>query len=315
MTGGVAIEGGDGAELNRLIESIVRRSGTSFYWGMRVLPPERRQAMYAIYAFCREVDDIADGSLPAAAKAARLDAWAEEIERLFAGRGGAETKNPAAITAPDPLMLAAFAAGRPSEPIARALATPVAAFALAKRDFLAVIEGMRTDATARVRFPDRAALAHYCDCVAGAVGRLSNPVFGIARALGDPLAGALGEALQLTNILRDLDEDAALDRLYLPADLLARHGIPADSPAAVLAHPALSAACAEIAARAGARFDEARAILARIGPRERKPAVLMMEAYWRIYRRLVARGFAPPRRPVALSRLEKAWIALKNGIA
>ncbi len=244
--------------------------------------------MYAIYAFCREVDDIADGSLTAAAKAARLDAWAEEIERLFRGR--------------------------PGEPIARALASPVAAFALAKRDFLAVIEGMRMDAAARVRFPDGAALAHYCDCVAGAVGRLSNPVFGIARALGDPLAGALGEALQLTNILRDLDEDAALDRLYLPADLLLRHGIPADSPAAALAHPALPAACAEIAGIAGARFDEARAILARVGPRERKPAVLMMEAYWRIYRRLVARGFAPPRRPVSPSRLEKAWIVLRHGI-
>ena len=278
----------DAAQLNRLIESIVRRSGTSFYWGMRVLPPERRQAMYAVYAFCREVDDIADGSLTAAAKAARLDAWAEEIERLFRGR--------------------------PGEPIARALASPVAAFALAKRDFLAVIEGMRMDAAARVRFPDGAALAHYCDCVAGAVGRLSNPVFGIARALGDPLAGALGEALQLTNILRDLDEDAALDRLYLPADLLLRHGIPADSPAAALAHPALAAACAEIAGIAGARFDEARGILAGVGPRERKPAVLMMEAYWRIYRRLVARGFAPPRRPVSPPGWEKAWIVLRHGI-
>ncbi|MEK7244780.1 MAG: presqualene diphosphate synthase HpnD [Pseudomonadota bacterium] len=277
----------DAAALNRLVESVVRRSGTSFYLGMRVLPPERRQAMYAVYAFCREVDDIADGSLPAAVKAARLDAWTEEIERLFRGR--------------------------PSEPIARALSRPVAAFALARRDFLAVIEGMRMDAADRLRFPDRTALAHYCDCVACAVGRLSNPVFGIARALGDPLAAALGEALQLTNILRDLDEDAALDRLYLPADLLARHGIPAGEPAAVLAHPALAAACAEIAGLARARFDEARGILARIGKRERKPAVLMMETYWRTYRRLVARGFAAPRRPVSLPRWEKAWIVFRHG--
>ena len=278
----------DAAALNRLVESVVRRSGTSFYWGMRVLPPEQRRAMYAVYAFCREVDDIADGSLPAAAKAERLEGWTEEIERLFAHR--------------------------PTEPIARALLGPVAAFGLAKRDFLAVIEGMRMDAADTLRFPDMATLAHYCDCVACAVGRLSNPVFGIARALGDPLAKALGEALQLTNILRDLDEDAALDRLYLPADLLARHGIRADTPAEVLAHPALAAACAEIARAAGARFDEARGILARVGQRERKPAVLMMEAYWRTYRALMARGFVPPRRPVALARWEKAWLVFRHGV-
>ncbi len=283
MTGG-----SEDAQLNRLIESIVRRSGTSFYWGMRVLPPERRRAMYAIYAFCREVDDIADGSLPAAAKMARLDAWAEEIDRLFQGR--------------------------PTEPIARALLEPVGMFALAKDDFFAVIEGMRLDAAATLRFSDWAALAHYCDCVACAVGRLSNPVFGIDRKLGDPLARSLGEALQLTNILRDLDEDAALDRLYLPSDLLARHEIHAGTPSEALAHPGLMAACAEIAALAGVRFDEARGILARIGGRERKPAVLMMETYWRIYCRLVERGFAPPRLPISLSRLEKAWIVLKNGI-
>ncbi len=279
----------DISDLDRLVESVVRRSGTSFYWGMRVLPPERRRAMYAIYAFCREVDDIADGSLPAAAKAARLDAWADEVERLYQDR--------------------------PTEPIARALLGPVAAFALAKRDFLAVIEGMRMDAADILRFPDWPALVRYCDCVACAVGRLSNPVFGIEKILGDPLAKALGEALQLTNILRDLDEDAERDRLYLPADLLLRHGIGDDEAAKVLAHPALPAACAEIADRARARFDEARAILARVGARERRPAVLMMEAYWRTYRRLVARGFVAPRRPVSASRWEKAWIVLRHGLA
>lgn len=284
----------DAAALDRLVESVVRRSGTSFYWGMRTLLPERRRAMYAIYAFCREVDDIADGTLPGAAKAARLDAWTDEIERLFQGRP------PTANV---------------SEPIARSLAGPIAAFGLAKKDFLAVIEGMRMDAADRLRFSDWAALVGYCDRVACAVGRLSNPVFGIERAIGDPLAKALGEALQLTNILRDLDEDAERDRLYLPADLLARHGIRGDGAAKVLAHPALPAACGEIADRARTRFDEARAILERVGARERRPAVLMMEAYWRTYRRLVARGFVAPRRPVSASRWEKAWIVLRHGLA
>jgi phytoene synthase len=286
--------GSDTAELNRLVESVVRRSGTSFYWGMRVLSPERRRAMYAVYAFCREVDDIADGSLQAVAKATRLDAWVDEIERLYQGRP------PQAGV---------------GEPIARALVDPIAAFGLAKKDFLAVIEGMRMDAADRLRFADWRTLFRYCDCVACAVGRLSNPVFGIDRTLGDPLAKALGEALQLTNILRDLDEDAARDRLYLPAELLARHGIRDDDAAKVLAHPALPAACAEIADLARARFDEARVILARVGARQRKPAVLMMEAYWHTYRRLVARGFSPPRRPVSPSRWEKAWIVLRHGFA
>ncbi len=278
----------DKAALDRLVESVVRRSGTSFYWGMRVLSPERRRAMYAVYAFCREVDDIADGDLPAASKAARLDDWADEIGRLYRSR--------------------------PTEPIARALAAPVASFGLAERDFLAVIEGMRMDAADRLRFADWSALLRYCDCVACAVGRLSNPVFGIERTLGDPLAKALGEALQLTNILRDLDEDAERDRLYLPADLLARHGIPGADTAAALAHPAISAACAEIADLARARFAEARGLLARIGARERKPAVLMMEAYWSTFRRLVARGFTPPRPAVSPSRWEKAWIVLRHGL-
>jgi phytoene synthase len=284
----------DTAALNRLVESVVRRSGTSFYWGMRVLSPERRRAIYAVYAFCREVDDIADGCLPTAAKAARLDAWADEIERLYQGRPPSSSVG---------------------SPIARALVDPVAAFGLAQKDFLAVIEGMRMDAAERLRFADWPALIRYCDCVACAVGRLSNPVFGIERTLGDPLAKTLGEALQLTNILRDLDEDAERDRLYLPTDLLARHGIRDDDATKVLAHPALPAACAEIADLARARFDEARAILARIGSRERKPAVLMMEAYWRTYRHLVVRGFAPPRRPVSPSRWEKAWIVLRHGLA
>ena len=283
MTAAVAGDNG----LDAHIEAVVRRSGTSFFWGMRVLPPERRRAMYAVYAFCREVDDIADGTLTAAAKTARLDAWGEEIERLFAGRA--------------------------TEPIARALVPALSAFGLAKRDFLVVIEGMRIDAAARLRLADMAALIHYCDCVACAVGRLSNPIFGIGREFGDPLARALGEALQLTNILRDLDEDAARDRLYLPADLLARHGMTATDLLGVLAHPKLPDACAEIAALAGERFETARAILARIGPRERKPAVLMMQSYWRTYRRLMARGFAAPRRSVRLSAWEKAWIMLRYG--
>lgn len=269
------------------VEGRVRASGTSFYWAMRLLPEEKRRAMYAIYAFCREVDDIADEPAPQAVKEARLQEWREEVVRILEGR--------------------------PSLPVARALADAVSRFGLSAVDLIAVIDGMAMDAEPRVRVADSAALAHYCDLVACAVGRLSNRVFGIPPERGNPLARALGEALQLTNILRDLDEDASRDRLYLPADLLARQGIASDEPALVLAHPALPAACEDLADLTERRFIEAAIILAGCDRGARRAAVMMMEVYRRIFRRLRIRGWLAPRAPVSLSASERAWLVLRHG--
>jgi phytoene synthase len=271
------------------VESLVQRAGTSFFWAMRLLPEEKRRAMYAIYAFCREVDDIADEPAALASKFERLRGWRREIDRLYGGR--------------------------PERPVARALAAPIARYGLRREDFLAVIDGMEMDAAERVRVADMAGLALYCDRVACAVGRLSVRVFGIDSGNGDRLARALGEALQITNILRDLDEDADLDRLYLPADLLRRHGVAATDPKAALADAALPGACAELADLAARRFDEAAAVIAACDARAARPAVLMMEVYRRTFRRLRARGWRPPRRPVALSGLEKLWVVVRNGFA
>src|SRR5205085_2768361 len=128
--------------------------------------------------------------------------------------------------------------------IGLALLEPVRRYRLRRDDFLAVIDGMQMDAERDIRAPSLAELDLYCDRVASAVGRLSVRAFGSTEARADDVATSLGRALQLTNILRDLQEDAERGRLYLPKDFLARHGIASDDPLTVLAHPALPRACA-----------------------------------------------------------------------
>jgi phytoene synthase len=270
------------------VESVVKDSGTSFYWGMRCLPAEKRNAMYAVYAFCREVDDIADGDGEEADKLARLGLWRGEIERLYGEH--------------------------PRRPVSVALLEPVERFQLRKEDFLALVAGMEMDARARVRIRDMDELDLYCDRVAAAVGRLSVRVFGLEDGKGRAIAFSLGRALQLTNILRDLDEDAGRDRLYLPADVLAAHGIPGDDPRRVLRHPELSRVCELLADIAKRRFDEAVAVIAACDRRQVRPAVLMMEFYRRILRQLSKRGWRNATDPVRLSKLEKLWVVLRHGV-
>ena len=269
------------------VEALVRASGTSFYWAMRLLPAEKRRAMFAVYAFCREVDDIADEPGEPDEKRCQLEAWRDAIAALYAGR--------------------------PRQPLTRALAEPVRRFALRREDFLAVIDGMEMDAAARVRIVDRDELVLYCDRVACAVGRLSTGIFGMDADTGQRLAASLGQALQLTNILRDLQEDAERDRLYLPQDLLAAHGMDDSEALAVLRHRRLPEVCEIIAETARARFAEARAIIAGCDRRQIRPAVVMMEVYTRTFQRLVARGWTRWAEPVTVPQAEKLWIAVRYG--
>lgn len=254
-----------------------RAAGSSFYAGMRVLPRPEREAMYAIYAFCREVDDIADDQRgDRAARAAALEAWRGDIARLYAG-------------------------GDPGQ--AHYLAPAVRRFDLARADFDAVIAGMAMDVAGDICCPDAADLDLYCDRVASAVGRLSVRVFGMEEAPGLALAHHLGRALQLTNILRDVDEDAAIGRVYLPAEALAAAGLPLGDIAAITADPRIDRACRAVAAEARQHFDAARRILAArprghlIAPR------LMAGAYSVLLDRMEAAGWAPPRRRVRHNRL------------
>jgi presqualene diphosphate synthase len=270
------------------VQTVVRTSGSSFYWSMRLLPRAKRDAMYAVYAFCREVDDIADGAAAAPAKLAELGAWRREVSALFAGR--------------------------PGRPTTRALAVPVIRFGLPQAEFEAMIDGMEMDAAERMRAPPLPELERYCRCVAGAVGLLSIRIFGADGPQLDRGALALGEALQLTNILRDLSEDAARGRLYLPRELLERHGIAAREPAAVLRHPALPEVCGALAGRARQRFAEAERLLGGGDRRQLRAALVMMQVYRRTLERLLARGWQRLDQPVRVARPERLWLALRYGL-
>ncbi len=274
---------------NDLTALQARVSGSSFYAAMRLMPKAERSAMFAIYAFCRLVDDIADDEtrLPAA-RAAELAAWRADIGALYAGR---------------PAGRAAF------------LAEPVQAFGLRKTDFLAVIQGMEMDVAADIRAPDLGTLDLYCDRVASAVGRLSTRVFGMDEAPGLELAHRLGRALQLTNILRDLDEDAAIGRLYLPRELLADAGILTADPGAAIADPRVDQACRALAAQADGHFAAAHRLL-RSRPRGRMFAPRLMGAvYQAMLRDLLAKGWVPPRRRVRIGKPRLLWIILRCGLS
>lgn len=257
--------------------AIVRASGTSFYWGMRVLPRERRHAIYAVYAFCRSVDDIVDEPGDPATARTRLDGWRRDIERIFTG-------------------------ATPDDLVARALVPGVRRFGLPRCELEAVIDGMQSDLDGHNLAPSLDDFRIYCRRVAGAVGLLSIRCFGIDGPAAEPMALALGDALQITNILRDLGEDAAAGRLYLPSEILDRHGISERQPGAVLRHPALPAACAELAAIARRRYAEARGLMAQCDRRAVRPARLMMLRYEALLDRIVAGGWRDPYRRARLPR-------------
>jgi phytoene synthase len=279
----------DEAELREAIRHRVESAGTSFYWAMRMLPRDRRHGMYAVYAFCREVDDIADDDTTSPAeKKAALAEWRAEIDALYAGR--------------------------PRRLVACALREPLARYGLRQEDFLAVIDGMEMDAAADIRAPDLATLDLYCGRVAGAVGHLSVHVFGDSRTDAHAVADALGRALQLTNILRDLDEDAHRGRLYLPREILERHGIRDLEPPAVLRHPALPAACRDVAAIAERHFADADRAMARSSPRAMRPAAVMSAFYRAMLDALVRSEWRDPAQRLSLSKRRKLWLVLRHGL-
>jgi squalene synthase HpnD len=260
-------------------------AGSSFYLAMRILPGPQREAMFQIYKFCREVDDIADSSIPHAQRLRQLAAWRSDIGALYAGL-------------PPPKL--------------RQLAQHASNFSLLEDDFLAVVDGMEMDAAEDIRAPTFDQLDLYCDRVASAVGRLSVRVFGMDEAEGTALAHHLGRALQLTNILRDLDEDAGMGRLYLPREYLQAAGIDDDGPAAVLAHPALARACRPVVDRARFHFAEADRIMARCPRATVRAPRIMAEVYRSMLAQMERRGWSPPRARIRVSRLKLLWVVLRH---
>jgi len=267
--------------------SATRASGSSFYTAMRILPRAQRDGMFEIYSFCRQVDDIADSEGPREPRLVELERWRADVNAMYQGRTGTSMAG---------------------------LARAVRDFDLAREDFLAIIDGMEMDVRETIRAPDLATLDLYCDRVASAVGRLSVRVFGMERESGLELAHHLGRALQLTNILRGLDKDAGMGRLYLPREALQGAGIASTDPATVLRDVRVGAACHVVVEKARSHFSAADTIMARAPRRVVRAARIMGEVYRLILEGSVLRGWAAPREPVHIGRWHLLAIVLRFGL-
>jgi phytoene synthase len=259
-------------------------SGSSFYAAMRILPREQREAMFQIYSFCRQVDDIADSEGPRGERLAALQQWRDDIDALYRGQ--------------PPARLSDYVGS-------------IRTFDLQRADFLAIVDGMEMDVPQDIRAPDIATLDLYCDRVASAVGRLSVRVFGLPHDDGLLLAHHLGRALQLTNILRDIDEDAAIGRLYLPREGLLHAGVTSDDPRKVISDRALPKVCAPLVERARMHFAQADEVMARNSRRVVRAPRIMSKYYRAVLELLVARGFAAPRAAVRVSKITRLAIVLR----
>jgi phytoene synthase len=273
---------------DNIIALRLRAAGSSFFWAMQLLPYQRREAMYALYAFCREVDDIADSDAQSSLKDVLLSDWRSEIALLYAGR--------------------------PHHVITRALTEAVRLYSLQCSDFLAIIDGMEMDAQADIRAPNLEELDLYCERVAVAVGRLSMRIFGDETPAGERVAAELGRALQLTNILRDIAKDARRHRLYLPREVLRSHGIYATIPSLVLAHPALPDVCRDVARLAEGHFDAAAQAIAGFARHKMRPAAVVIGIYRALLDELLIRGWQHLDEPVRVPAWRKLALVLRHGL-
>ncbi|HVZ70497.1 MAG TPA: presqualene diphosphate synthase HpnD [Rhizomicrobium sp.] len=269
-------------------EARKKAAGSSFYSAMRVLPRAEREAMFAIYAFCRAVDDIADDGIGTRERRHEaLESWRKDLKALYQGHA--------------------------SERVSF-LRDGVERFHPRLEDFLAVIDGMDMDVAQDICAPTWEMLDLYCDRVASAVGRLSVKVFGMGDDPGFTLAYHLGRSLQLTNILRDLDEDAGINRLYLPREALTEAGIRTFEPRLAISTPLVDKACRIVASRAHEHYRASEAILAS-HPRGRLAAPrLMIAVYAKILSKMERAGWAPPRERARVGKIELLGLVLRDGL-
>ena len=263
-------------------EQQAAQSGSSFYYSFLFLDAERRRAITALYAFCREVDDLVDGVTSPDVAHAKLAWWRQEIAATFAGT--------------------------PQHPVARALQGVVKAFALPQRQFQTVLDGMAMDLE-RTRYVDFAELELYCYRVAGVVGVMSAEIFGTTEQATREYARELGIAFQLTNIVRDVGEDARRGRIYLPQDELARFGVSASSIIKGERSEAFVALMRHQVTRARARYAKALALLPGQDRVAQRPGLIMAAIYQRLQDEIEASGFDVLDQRIALTPLTKFWIA------
>lgn len=276
----------------RIIAQTVRDASTSFYWAMRILPKSQRRAMFAVYAFCRNVDDIVDSEqLDEASKRQQLTAWRQEIDALYAGH--------------------------PKRAETRALQLPMQELSLRRDDFMDVIEGMEMDAGKPIVAPSMDTFNLYVDRVACAVGRLCVCVFGDPTDYGTAVAHHTGRALQITNILRDVDEDAAVGRVYLPRELLEKHEVDYSNPADITSQAGYVAMWRELAGIARDEFSHAEEAMNLCRKDVMRPARIMRAVYQRNLERMMQLPDTTLADPKVSKRLvgskEKLLIAVRHG--
>ncbi len=263
------------------------RSGSSFYYSFLFLPPEQRRAITALYAFCREVDDVVDEIADPVVASAKLQWWRQEVGRLFDGS--------------------------PQHPVTQALLEPVRRFSLDRAHFDAVLDGMQMDLDYN-RYPDFATLEVYCHRVAGVVGLLSADIFGYRQAQTRDYARNLGIALQLTNIVRDVGEDVRRNRIYLPLDELKRYGIDTDQLVRLEQSPALGELLRFQVERARGFYRKAMDLLPAEDRRAQRAGLVMGNIYARLLDEVAREGTATLARKVSLTPLRKLWIAWRTWV-
>ncbi len=259
-------------------------SGSSFYYAFLFLPAPRRAAITAFYAFCREIDDVVDEVSDPGVAATKLAWWQTEVGRAYAGE--------------------------PTHPAMQALMPHVAAYGIEARHLLAVIEGCQMDLT-QTRYLDFAALQRYCHLVAGIVGEVSAKIFGQSQAQTTEYAHTLGLAFQLTNIIRDVGEDARRDRIYLPVNELQQFDVKAHEIIKGVYSDRFERLMKFQAERAHALYDKALGLLPAEDRRSQKPGLMMASIYRTLLREIEADNFQVLHQRVALTPLRKLWLAWK----
>jgi phytoene synthase len=260
-------------------------SGSSFYYAFLFLPPERRRAITALYAFCREVDDVVDECSEPQLAHSKLAWWRAEVANLFAGN--------------------------PQHPVTRALAPAIGPFGISAGRLDEIIAGMEMDLT-QTRYLDFAALERYCYLVAGAVGLLAAGIFGYSDPRTLEYARQLGTAFQLTNIIRDVGEDAGKGRVYLPQEDLRRHGVTVADILARRHGDAFVALMREQARRAEAFYERAMAALPAADRRAQRPGLIMAAIYRALLAEIERDGFRVLEQRVSLTPIRKLWIAWRT---
>lgn len=261
------------------------RSGSSFYYSFLFLPAQRRRAITALYAFCREVDDAVDETADAQVARTKLDWWRAEVERLFAND--------------------------PQHPVSRALAPHLEAFSIGRRQLLEIVDGMQMDLEQN-RYLDFEGLRLYCHRVAGVVGELAANIFGATEPGTRDYAHELGLAFQLTNIIRDVGEDARKGRIYLPIEDLQRFEVPAHEILAAKHSERFAALMRFEAERAREHYRRAFAALPEADRRAQRPGLMMAAIYATLLAEIERDGFLVLDRRTSLTPIRKLWLAWRT---